>query len=1247
MSQTPRKGIEKIDTWLEDFTVIGTQSEESQKSANPDMTSCVKSVIVHFQSIETFKIASPFQITCLQITEDENYLYFGTKREDSIPARIGLIEISTQEINLEVGVGDKSIWTIALSKDEKFFYTAGQNPNIIKYMIPDLNEVDCFVGHDDQINKILITEDDKWLFSASDDSTIRMWSVDSDSDSDLRETILFTSSGKIYTIDITEDQKYLCSGDSNGKIVIIEISYSLKISSTVIYVLDHYSAIWSIKLSPSGTFFAIGDEKGLIKLYNFFSWELLTEFNHGDCIRDLDISAAEDIIVSAGDNTQVKIWDIQKRYKEITFSKHTNIVKSVKIMKDQKHILSYGEEKSILIWKIPSFETKKIMDSSNMQVLHLWFSELRIQLEGICIINDEKFIMSWDSSGASKPMMRIDIEAPKFCKNIEETEEIFIAGTPLDRTIEKSRGDVGESYTMICIYDIGSKRLVRGHLIKACMQSFHVSGNMLFIGESFKISIWNYDTCTYMRTVFTHNGEIRAVVTAFNDTLLFSLGTDQVLRKFTLDFKGPQEKFSKEVEFRDGYGGTSYEIENEQKDDYNQNITFVLQVSEDNQYLYVASQIRFEIIYTRNFCIMYSNDISYIGMFKSLNNTLCLLYNQGMDIYSSKSFQIISKVTYDFEFEKVTVGAENRFLFFLGNNLITKIQNPLKCKDITFIGPSSELIQFQDHVISIINGKCDRPFLSSHWIIEPLHINLLHIYAYFNLYDVLKDAIIGEENGNRIAFFESSEQFSPLSLSLEMGFVESTDAIIEGLRKVVKKDTSKTALKDIVFQIFEENMDELNIAGYKSLNKFYRKVLVREDLPSLPHFCPPELSLPVLVKSDLYYIFHKEFGLGNKILDSGVAVLFSKTIMRFYLTLGSSKSIEFMKSIENCPNTGIYYTKFIQLVLQDKWKGVRWYMWAQAFLYLCYIILLSLYTTYKSTRKPWFLIFPFAINCVLYAYELVFVVLGPLDYFLDFWNVVDTVRSWLMMIYTIMVWTGFFHLSIEKDSKEGYMLAVLLFVSWVRGITYFRINAKTRYLIHLLFQVIIDIIPFLIILFYSAVGFGLTFRAFQANMSADFLPSLSDSWLTILGSWTNPTNPDLHSLTMLFATLLNPIISLNLLIAILTDTFEVVSEDQVIADGKELAGMILEIETLMFWARNENKKTFLHIMEDDNVDEEVEEDVNKLINNIRSKIFYISDNFRLHENVREKLKEAFDNGDQKLAAKLEVALRKSINAKRK
>ena len=55
-----------------------------------------------------------------------------------------------------------------------------------------------------------------------------------------------------------------------------------------------------------------------------------------------------------------------------------------------------------------------------------------------------------------------------------------------------------------------------------------------------------------------------------------------------------------------------------------------------------------------------------------------------------------------------------------------------------------------------------------------------------------------------------------------------------------------------------------------------------------------------------------------------------------------------------------------------------------------------------------------------------------------------------------------------------------------------------------------------------------------------------------------------------------PLIMLNMLIAIMSDTYERVTSCGVESDGKELNSLILEQESLMFWARDQGIVDYLH-----------------------------------------------------------------------
>ena len=62
------------------------------------------------------------------------------------------------------------------------------------------------------------------------------------------------------------------------------------------------------------------------------------------------------------------------------------------------------------------------------------------------------------------------------------------------------------------------------------------------------------------------------------------------------------------------------------------------------------------------------------------------------------------------------------------------------------------------------------------------------------------------------------------------------------------------------------------------------------------------------------------------------------------------------------------------------------------------------------------------------------------------------------------------------------------------------------------------------------------------------------------------------------ATVLLPLLMMNLLIAIISDTFARVHLNRIESDYKEKALLLRELENMMFWNRNKSNLKFLHII---------------------------------------------------------------------
>ena len=163
-------------------------------------------------------------------------------------------------------------------------------------------------------------------------------------------------------------------------------------------------------------------------------------------------------------------------------------------------------------------------------------------------------------------------------------------------------------------------------------------------------------------------------------------------------------------------------------------------------------------------------------------------------------------------------------------------------------------------------------------------------------------------------------------------------------------------------------------------------------------------------------------------------------------------------------------------------------------------------------------------------------------YFTDLYNIIDTSRSVTYYIYAYFVYTDG-----SENTLIGFLVAVTV-VSLIRGITYFSLFDSTRYMIYLITQVMKDALAFVILLAYSIIAVSTIFSAMNSNDDYSFITYLETSYNMSLGNYDTAEFSPGERIVILFASILNMIIMLNLLISILGDTFDRVQQGLVEAD---------------------------------------------------------------------------------------------------
>lgn len=1103
----------------------------------------------------------PFQGTWLEILKGDRYYVFVT-REGSL----AILDSKEKVVLRDEKVSDSSIWTVGLSGDEKYLYIGGKKPIIKKYSFDTLKLEKEFVGHTNEINSVIISLNDEWMISCSDDKTVRFWSLNGR----VKDKVLYTHSGVVFCMSLSSNNVYIASGSQDCTAIVYEISWDESSENgRILTQIKANSTVWAVHISYNNNYVVTGDAAGEILVWKFHTWELFRKYREDNRIRSIDISKDERTMVTAGEDKKVVIWHLNKETSEyaLQLKGHTDMIKSAVFTHDENFIVSLADDTKVFRWKIPYFQEINVMKDCQASEL------IGVGANVVGLSNNE--ISIWSSIGVKSNYEKL------------QEYEFFLVTNDNHLFLISKTGQVEDNY-MYKIYDydlntgispISEYSFTTGQILSITVSNLpQCNFRYLCIGLLYKITtfllspseIKPYNSQLY------HDREVYKLCLTPNNSFLFSAGREGLIKKIdTIKMTDSSER-NVLAKISDHSG----EVRDLQ---ITTNSSKLLILVEGD--LLVWSIIQESLIKKVNL----DSPCGSIYI-RNLKQFFYLQGANGFEVWSLKDYEFKTKIEYK-DLKCFTFFSDETKIAIKYSNKVESFESPMFSKHIKVIGENIEgnSREFFKYANEIITGKSE--FYQNqfrNWIIMPFMMNIQHLYAYYNYDNYLKYAFIKNieydgpdkqkfNNTGDAPYLKSANGHTVLSIALDQDFPECIKVSLKCMK-------SRWLNNPYSLATISDSLIKLNNSGIDGLQKLYDFALRKHFFKNLPGFCS-NTNLPIIMYSDSIEV-DSEMMLGaNANIKDGTAIAFDHSCFQVIMNLGSSEGIDFMMSLVECPNERVFETRFIRLLLQEKWKRARFLMYGQASLYLAYVITLAVYSTTELENKT-FLIIPAAINASLFIYELYQMGAGGLDYFKDIWNYVDMIRSSLFFIYAVLIWVGYF------DNHTDF-LALVILITWVRGITYFRLFESTRYLINLLFEVFKDIPAFLIIFFYTILAFSFIFYTLDKTENFDnkYYSTFVSTYSTTLGNSDTGSYDELQWLFYLFITLLNFIIMLNLLISILSDTYERVNEIQIIADGKELASMIMEVELMLFWRKNLNNRQYIHVCRDESSEEVVETQV--------------------------------------------------------
>jgi WD40 repeat protein len=1079
------------------------------------------------KELKPVMIDTPFKGASLVMSQDERYFVFGSRE-----GRLGVADRETKQVILDKDLKQKAIYSMAIIQNGRYILAGGAAGSIIKLNYPDLSEADRFEGHTDEINFVTVSKDETFMYSSSDDRTVRQWDLKAGSSAESKE--LFTHDSAVYCVDVSSDGLHVASASADYSVKV----YSLESNEVVGHMAISNDYFWCVKISTKKKMIFGGTQGSIIFVWEFGTWKNLRKLTgHTSRVRNFDISYNDDILISAGLDHTIKIWDLKGFRKEITLKGHTDWVKFALLSKDQTHIFSCSDDCKVAAWKIPEFEKQlsfphehqfERLDSHN----GIGYARVETGILGLSLVDASRKVFI--------DLSELDVVYYKFSA---DSKKVFVV---IDRGNQEDQGDgvVLYGYSLKVFDSLSGHELFVSNYTTERVTATLILPNeqKIVFGHHVRVSVLDLETGKEYYKFRSHKETVTALACSRDSNVLISRDSENTVKMYNLAEK-------KETFIIEASG----------------NVRF-MEVSLDDDYLFLAYEDETLEVFSmkRRISIKKIKDfnskkIHFLVDGKTISfhseNELCF-----MDL---RNFQLITKLHFTNNINHFSISEDEELIMFTSGKSSTILPNPFHCKTFTIFGDSERNLEYVEYVCSLMTSKPEHKQEFDNWVVEPFHMNTVHLYAHFNHPEILKAAVLAHS-----PFYNSRTRHTPLEIAIEKKFMDCVESVYTASKERLEKEGDEHA-----FYYFGDSLVALNYSGYENLDEIYNYALLKSTDHSLPKFVDENIEIPLEINSNSPIVDPDEFP-ENTFVNEGTAIVFARSSFRISLNMGSQDSTDLLESLIACPNEDIYGTVMVQNILNSKWKVVKNFLIFQACVYAVYLSLLSIYSTVFYEDKLFFM-FPLVLSCFMFIYEGMQIFYDGLEYLEDPWNYVDISRACLTFWYF-----ADFYFSINYYQRETFIILVLL--SWLRGISYFSIIGKTRYLIKLIIEATIDIGSFFVILFYSTVAFALTYQSlhrYNNPEGLEFWDYFLNAFKLNLGELnTEEAQGIMGWILFIIVSIINPVIMLNLLISIMGDTYGRVKEGKVVADARQLASMILEVEGIMGWKRLLNEKFYIKIV---------------------------------------------------------------------
>ncbi|GMH54376.1 hypothetical protein TrST_g10532 [Triparma strigata] len=264
---------------------------------------------------------------------------------------------------------------VAVSKDSDVLATTGGYDKTIGVWGAKNGKLRTTLrGHEKRVVSLAISNDGMLLLSGSWDKTVRIWSLESDPAAEVAKVDV---GDRIYSVAFSPDERSFFVGEESGRLRQFYLDTGEQAQEFSDGHSDIVHAIATTNIDQDDDKVVSACEDGNVIVWDVDDGEkICTLVGHSEPVQDVGVSPDDEKVVSASADKTVKVWSITDGELLHTFdTNHTGAVATVAI-DPSGNFVAFGAEEST--WKLVSLVSKKVIytayDAHKMPVLALTFS---------------------------------------------------------------------------------------------------------------------------------------------------------------------------------------------------------------------------------------------------------------------------------------------------------------------------------------------------------------------------------------------------------------------------------------------------------------------------------------------------------------------------------------------------------------------------------------------------------------------------------------------------------------------------------------------------------------------------------------------------------------------------------------------------------------------------------------------------------------------------------------------------------